>query len=104
MVVFPNLFRLDADKRCKVSDRLKMSDAGIVRVWKWKRSVTAIEDGSEWEVLNSLLDVAVLSDSMDSWVWIGVGDGAFSVSAVRKQLYYDMEFSNITVFEWCKWI
>ncbi|PWA60122.1 RNA-directed DNA polymerase, eukaryota [Artemisia annua] len=43
-------------------------------------------------------------DSMDSWVWIGVGDGVFSVSAVRKQLYYDMDFSNITVFEWCKWI
>ncbi|PWA39897.1 RNA-directed DNA polymerase, eukaryota [Artemisia annua] len=104
MVVCPNLFRLDSDKRCKVSDRLKMSDASIVRVWKWKRSVTAIEDGSEWEVLNSLLDTVVLSDSMDSWVWIGVGNGVFSVSAVRNLLYLDMDFSNIYVFEWCKWI
>ena len=32
MIVCPNLFRFDADKRCKVSDRLKVSEVGTARV------------------------------------------------------------------------
>ena len=59
---------------------------------------------SEWEVLNTLVEGAVISDSRDRWVWVGSGDGVFSVGAVRKLMENDRDFSNINVFEWCKWI
>ncbi|PWA99597.1 RNA-directed DNA polymerase, eukaryota [Artemisia annua] len=104
MIVCPNLFRCDADKRCKVSDRLKVSEAGLMRVWKWKRATAVTDYGSEWEIINSLLNVAVLSKVEDSWVWIGIGKGDFSISSIRKQLYLDMDCSNFWVFEWCKLI
>ena len=59
---------------------------------------------TEREFLNVLLDAAVLSDEMDSWSWIGVGNGSFSVSAVRNLMFVNLDFSNITAFEWCKWL
>ncbi|PWA92842.1 RNA-directed DNA polymerase, eukaryota, Reverse transcriptase zinc-binding domain protein [Artemisia annua] len=104
MVFCPNLFRAESDKRCKVSERLLQSEVGISRVWNWKRSVSEAEDRAELVVLNSLLNAVALSEEMDSWGWIWIGNGAFSVSAVRELMYEDMDFSNISVFEWCKWI
>ncbi|PWA48326.1 RNA-directed DNA polymerase, eukaryota [Artemisia annua] len=104
MVVCPNLFRVDSDKRCKVSDRLVRTDSGISRVWNWKRSVSEVDVRAEMDVLNSLLDAAVLSDAKDCWGWIGIGNGVFSVKAVRELMYVDMDFSNNSVYKWCKWI
>ncbi|PWA47226.1 RNA-directed DNA polymerase, eukaryota [Artemisia annua] len=104
MCICPNLFRLETEKRCKVSDRIKRIDSGYCRVWKWKGSVLDVEVRSEWEILNSLLVEVKLSDSIDGWGWIGIGKGVFSISAVRNMLYDDMNISNASVFEWCKWI
>ncbi|PWA79609.1 RNA-directed DNA polymerase, eukaryota [Artemisia annua] len=95
----PNTF-----KRCKVSDRLIKTAAGSLRVWKWKRAEFSGEENAEWQVLNSLLGDVVLSDSVGSWVWVGIGDGGFSVGAIRKLLHIDLDFSHSSVFEWCKWI
>ncbi|PWA62724.1 RNA-directed DNA polymerase, eukaryota [Artemisia annua] len=102
--VCPNLFRVESEKRCKVSDRLKLLDSGLDRVWNWKRMVMGVETISEWEILSSLLDAAVLSRAKDSWSWIGIGNGVFSVKAVRNLMFDDFDISNTTVFEWSNWL
>ncbi|PWA89029.1 RNA-directed DNA polymerase, eukaryota [Artemisia annua] len=102
--VCPHLFRVEAEKRCKVSDRLKLSDSGLSRVWNWKSMVMGVEAFSEWDILSSLLDAAALSSEPDCWKWIGVGNGDFSVRAVRSLLSEDAACNSNAGFVWCKWV
>ncbi|PWA61623.1 RNA-directed DNA polymerase, eukaryota [Artemisia annua] len=104
MVICPRLFRLESFRRCKVSERLNRTELGISRVWSWKRPVMTDEEKCEWEVLDSLLEGVEMAESKDGWVWVGANDGVFSVGAVRRLLNNDRDYSNIHVFEWCKWI
>ncbi|PWA52985.1 RNA-directed DNA polymerase, eukaryota [Artemisia annua] len=104
MCICPGLFKLESEKRCKISDRVKRVESGFCRFWKWKGTGSVEGFQSEWEILNSLLDEVTLSDACDGWRWIGVGKGVFTVSAVRNMLYDDKDFSNASVFEWCKWV
>ncbi|PWA51973.1 RNA-directed DNA polymerase, eukaryota, Reverse transcriptase zinc-binding domain protein [Artemisia annua] len=104
MTVCPRLFSLEMFRRCIVGDRLIKSDLGIVRNWNWKRPISAEEEMAECEVLSRLLDGFVMTDSKDKWKWVGASDGVFSVGAVRRLMSIDRDFSNIHVFDWCKWI
>ncbi|PWA80164.1 RNA-directed DNA polymerase, eukaryota [Artemisia annua] len=102
--ICPRLFNLDSCKRCKVVERLNRSELGTTKVWSWKRSSMTDEEKSEMEVLDRLLEGVELSDTKDGWIWVGAGDGVFSVGAVRRLINNDRDYSNVQVFEWCKWV
>ncbi|PWA80722.1 RNA-directed DNA polymerase, eukaryota [Artemisia annua] len=102
--VCPRLFRLEVNKRCKVSERLINSVSGLHYEWKWKKTGFSGEEHAEWQVLIALVGSVVLTDSTDKWTWVGSGNGSFSVGDVRKMLQTDLDFSQSSVFEWCKWI
>lgn len=102
--VCPRLFNLERYKRCKVFERLIRLEEGFKKVWNWKRRAMSDEEHGELSVLDRLLDGVELSDSLDRWVWMGEGNGKFSVGAVRCLINNDKDYSNIQVFDWCKWV
>ncbi|XP_022014735.1 uncharacterized protein LOC110914238 [Helianthus annuus] len=99
--MFPDLFRLEMDKRCKVSDRIVEDDSGRTFRWRWKRVPDAVSEITEFQDLFELSQGAVFSGGRDRWRWIADSKGNFSVASVRKLLIFGLDVSSRFVFQWC---
>ncbi|KAJ0898884.1 hypothetical protein HanRHA438_Chr08g0361891 [Helianthus annuus] len=96
---FPALFHLEVVKSCSVRDRLEGKG-----LWLWRHDPVNEDERVELQDLVAALSSVVLSNSPDSWKWVGVGDEDFSVAAVKKFIDSKRDYSNRYVMEWCKWV
>ncbi|XP_022014559.1 uncharacterized protein LOC110914052 [Helianthus annuus] len=104
--IYPRLFQIEANRRCKISDRVS-SGIGQERFeWQWKRPLDPGPKSEDLIQLISLLDSFSVSDSKDKWVWLGEGSEEYSVGAVKKSLVKGRGSNNIYIsrFKWCKWV
>ncbi|KAJ0856584.1 putative reverse transcriptase zinc-binding domain-containing protein [Helianthus annuus] len=108
--VYPRLFSLEKEKRCKVSDRLKARTVGVDMVsnfnWAWSRGLSVQEEVNELVDLCGRCFHISLEDRMDKWEWIGAADKSFSVKAVKKLLSNSGQPVNPMQepFDECKWL
>ncbi|KAJ0534015.1 putative reverse transcriptase zinc-binding domain-containing protein [Helianthus annuus] len=101
---FPNLFRLEKRKKCKVKDRIVRLVSNSSGKWMWRTEPNADVELAEWSRLCCLLRSTFLSDHKDRWTWLGSGVEGFSVKAVKHLLDLNKDFSSRFVWEWCSWI
>ncbi|KAJ0766710.1 putative reverse transcriptase zinc-binding domain-containing protein [Helianthus annuus] len=101
---YPNLFRLELDKRCVVRDRIVRPVSNPEAKWQWSRPPSSSAELAEWLDLNVKLRNVVLSDVKDKRLWMGDDSGVFSVGSINKSFDMNKDFSNRYVWEWCKWI
>ncbi|KAI3793650.1 hypothetical protein L1987_36270 [Smallanthus sonchifolius] len=102
--VCPNLFKKEANKRCKVSDRIKGNFSGGRYVWEWIQPISVGREVDEMVWLCSSIGGIDLNNENDKWKWIGAAANDFSVAAVKDLLDKNRVASSYYVPEWCKWI
>ncbi|KAJ0877963.1 putative RNA-directed DNA polymerase [Helianthus annuus] len=107
---YPELFKLEKEKGCKVVDRLKTREmaggSGSSYGWDWRKNISdQVEVNELVDLCGRLLHVQLI-DSPDSWEWIGAADKAFSVRAVKNLLSCSGQQSNSSQvqIEECKWV
>ncbi|MFS8003872.1 putative reverse transcriptase domain, fatty acid desaturase domain, acyl-CoA desaturase [Helianthus anomalus] len=101
---FPNLFRLEKDKKCAVRDRIVRPVSNPRACWNWKQLPNSNIELAEWMDLNIKLREVSLSVEKDKWSWLGDSSGVFSVGSVKRLLDRDKDFSSRYVWDWCKWV
>lgn len=102
--LFPNLFRLDLNKRCNVADRLIGSFGSHTVCWNWKQYPGSNVEIQELIECHRLLANVSLSAQQDRWGWsIGDGDG-YTVQDMRKWLKKSYQSEENEVYQWSKWI
>ncbi|KAM0003901.1 putative reverse transcriptase zinc-binding domain-containing protein [Helianthus debilis subsp. tardiflorus] len=106
----PELFKLEKNMRCKVSERIKPVTVSNVLghefVWDWSRNVSAGVEVDELVDLYSRLIQVDLEVGPDQWEWIGAEDKHFSVGAVKRLLNSNGQHASLSLdpLEDCKWI
>ncbi|KAJ0917919.1 putative reverse transcriptase zinc-binding domain-containing protein [Helianthus annuus] len=103
-VSFPNLFRLELDKCCKVKERVVVPESNPSDSWKWRSVPNNTVELAEWDSLCGLLEEVSLADKRDKWVWLGESDGEFSVGSIKRLMDSNFDFSSRFVWEWSSWI
>ncbi|XP_022041114.1 uncharacterized protein LOC110943688 [Helianthus annuus] len=81
-VRFPNLYRLETGKHCKVSDWVLKAGGARSFGWKWRRNPTSLEETLELTDCFNMLTTVKLSEKKDSWLWHGIGS-EFTVANVK---------------------
>ncbi|XP_035843953.1 uncharacterized protein LOC110931403 [Helianthus annuus] len=100
----PSLFRLEANKFCKVKDRMVRPVSNPNGKWEWRSVPNSSSELAEWSKLYALLQSVDLVDRADRWLWSGVGSIGFSVGAVKRLFFINLDFSSRFVWDWCKWL
>ncbi|KAM0024208.1 hypothetical protein Hdeb2414_s0022g00613081 [Helianthus debilis subsp. tardiflorus] len=103
-VRFPNLFRLESAKKCKVADRVKSQGNETELVWEWRSVPASAEAADSLQQLTDLLIGVQISDSEDRWFWCSGSAGSFSVKAVKQLLFADQPAGYNFILEWCRWV
>ncbi|KAJ0853618.1 putative RNA-directed DNA polymerase [Helianthus annuus] len=81
---WPNLFRLENNKTCFVSERVKIVDDQLHYDADWIPLLQSAEDFQQWSQLCISLEDMQMSSSEDKWVWVGENNNIFSVQSVRN--------------------
>ncbi|XP_035842617.1 uncharacterized protein LOC118489106 [Helianthus annuus] len=81
---FPTLFGIEANKSCKVCDRVTVGSEGPRYTWQWRRPVMAGEEVND--------------------MWIGAADKDFSVGGIKNLLDKGCNVTVPYVIEWCRWL
>ncbi|MFS8015126.1 putative reverse transcriptase zinc-binding domain-containing protein [Helianthus anomalus] len=102
--IFPELFMIEAEKRCCVADRIRQLDGVQVLSWNWKSAVNEPGLVSRVVQLESLLHNTQVVDGCDKWKWTPDSDGLFSVKSVKTLLREATTSTSGHKVEWCKWI
>ncbi|XP_071731896.1 uncharacterized protein [Rutidosis leptorrhynchoides] len=79
---FLRLFHLEADKECKLSDRLVQGAWS----WNWVRNFQGSRTATQLDELVSFLGNTVLTQSDDSWTWSLTTDEIFKVCSTRNYI------------------
>ncbi|KAM0023324.1 hypothetical protein Hdeb2414_s0023g00638281 [Helianthus debilis subsp. tardiflorus] len=101
---FPALFRMEAEKKCFVADRVKSIGSGAEFFWHWKSILTDPVLLSDLQQLHSLLSSVLIVDKQDKWRWSPHNEGIFSVKSVKRLCYLDRLVSHSFVMDWCEWV
>nr|GEY67677.1 RNA-directed DNA polymerase, eukaryota [Tanacetum cinerariifolium] len=78
-ILFPRLFTLESVKDISVAEKLNGPLSASFR-----RTVRGGVESQQYEILSSLLEVSILSNTEDRWVCDLNGDGSFRVKDVRN--------------------
>ncbi|XP_022004133.1 uncharacterized protein LOC110901631 [Helianthus annuus] len=92
--MFPDLFKLENNKKGVVADRIVNSGSGCMFQWSWREAV--IEPGlvADFQQLQLLLENIQVSDAADRWSWKSDAAGKFSVKAVRLLIRAEVDISD----------
>ncbi|KAM0009097.1 putative RNA-directed DNA polymerase [Helianthus debilis subsp. tardiflorus] len=101
---FPNLFRLEKNKKCVVRERIVRPVLNPEARWDWKQMPNSNIELAEWMDLNVKLWEVSLSAEKDKWSWMGDSSGVFSVGSVKRLFDRNKDFSSRYVWDWCKWV
>ncbi|KAM0036124.1 putative RNA-directed DNA polymerase [Helianthus debilis subsp. tardiflorus] len=101
---WPNLFRLENNKTCLVSDRLKVDNDRVQLEAGWSNLLHSEEDFQQWNQLCVGLENVKMSTTEDKWMWSGEKNKNFSVKSVRKLLRNGDAYGNVFVLKWISWV
>ncbi|XP_022020265.1 uncharacterized protein LOC110920362 [Helianthus annuus] len=101
---FPELFRMESEKKCSVADRIRFQGLDRVLVWNWKSPMTDPGVISEFQQLLAVIETIQFTGNGDRWLWTPDKEGKFSVKAVKNLLHSDIATANGFVMDWCKWV
>ncbi|XP_022018935.1 uncharacterized protein LOC110918967 [Helianthus annuus] len=103
--MFPDLYELESDKRCFVSDRYIMNHESIDWFWGSGNPLSNANNIEEWAACLSILQNVVINRDSDVWLWKSSEKVAdFAVSAVRNELDYIDTIKETKVLCWLHWI
>ncbi|KAJ0957440.1 hypothetical protein HanPSC8_Chr01g0027301 [Helianthus annuus] len=74
---YPNLFKLEKIKKCKVFERYNSESKSFMGLWEWFCVPSTGIELSEWDSCIEKLDSINLYGDKDQWVWIGGKDSDF---------------------------
>nr|GEW82329.1 hypothetical protein [Tanacetum cinerariifolium] len=77
---FPRLYALETDKKISVVDKLNQNEVGST-LRRLPRNGVEMD---QYTALAEILEVVILPDMSDRWIWALTGSGDFSVSSSRK--------------------
>ncbi|KAK1422143.1 hypothetical protein QVD17_25055 [Tagetes erecta] len=104
MDAFPALFALDANKRCKVRQRVGWSGPNVTWSWEWKRRLRGAAEEEQLQQLKEVIGNYEFGISSDKWVWLGDESGKYSVKSLRYIIDYNRLPSDLNPMSWCHWI
>ncbi|KAJ9565851.1 hypothetical protein OSB04_001817 [Centaurea solstitialis] len=81
---FPRLTALDADRNCKVADRVTAAVHRLVFHWNWRRCLREGRETRDFNMLISLCSVVPITTSSESWAWSLKSSDVYSVNSLRK--------------------
>ncbi|KAL4586081.1 hypothetical protein LXL04_010712 [Taraxacum kok-saghyz] len=91
--IYPELYKVEAEKDCKVGERLGGNSS---MDWNWKRDLRRGKESNTMEdLINKLVNVR-LNSKNDSWRWKLNADGSFSVSSLRMRLVDHLALGGMT--------
>ncbi|XP_076936225.1 uncharacterized protein LOC143603273 [Bidens hawaiensis] len=102
--VCPNLFKLERNKLCNVSDRFWRNGGEFGWKWDWIRYPNSAQEMAEWEKCFQIMTLAVWKGGQDAWEWLGDSRGDFTVRSVKKMILKEKEDVNNYVMKWSKWV
>nr|KAJ0203968.1 hypothetical protein LSAT_V11C500292530 [Lactuca sativa] len=79
---FPEMYKLERHKHCKISDRLYDGRCN----WNWKEIPTTLEQVREFHMLINGVNMFQLVAQSDRWVCNLSSDGVFHVNTLRTQI------------------
>ncbi|KAL4559855.1 hypothetical protein LXL04_032001 [Taraxacum kok-saghyz] len=87
-VKYPELYAVDSDKNCLVSDRVHCTepDSAPAITWDWKRTLRRGKERAAVDQITAQLSRTVLGDKEDTWTWGDCKNGGFSVKALRAAM------------------
>ncbi|KAJ0812657.1 putative RNA-directed DNA polymerase [Helianthus annuus] len=101
---FPSLFRMEAEKKYYVVDRVKSNGSGLEFLWHWKSNLYDSALLSDLLQLRNILKSVQFFNRKDKWRWSPNSEGIFSVKSVKRLCYSDRVVSHNFVMDWCDWI
>ncbi|KAJ0725473.1 putative reverse transcriptase zinc-binding domain-containing protein [Helianthus annuus] len=101
--LWPHLFLLEKDKRCRVADRISFSGQSLEPRWRWSRLPTNVQEIGEFQGCSTMIAGTNLQDRKDSWVWDGLLKNDFSVKAVKKEIA-DGRGNDEFKMKWIHWV
>ncbi|KAM0044066.1 putative RNA-directed DNA polymerase [Helianthus debilis subsp. tardiflorus] len=101
---FPDLFSLEAAKKCRVADIMVGHGAGPTFNWAWRSPAQGTESVDNLQQLCSLLADVSLVDSNDKWSWLADPKGVFSVKSAKRLMFSVYDPVSWFVLEWCRWV
>ncbi|KAJ0749948.1 putative RNA-directed DNA polymerase [Helianthus annuus] len=103
-VTFPELYRLEADKRTTVANRLISQDNEDRYSWSWNSVLSDPGLVAKLDQLKVLLNSVHISSGKDRWKWTADEDGEFSVKSVKYLLIRNQSQEDSFVLDWCSWV
>ncbi|KAD4179374.1 hypothetical protein E3N88_27965 [Mikania micrantha] len=101
--LFPDLFRLESNKRCSVKDRLYNS-MQVTSNWHWKSSPSSDRERDQLNVLSNILSRVKVKEEKDKWWWGDCNDPSpFLVANARKLIEVKMFDLDQFKFPWNRW-
>ncbi|KAJ0757712.1 putative RNA-directed DNA polymerase [Helianthus annuus] len=101
---FPELFKKEVAKDCRVADRWAGGITGSVLNWAWAQSELGPIEAVQLQQLLLLLNARAGSVGPDVWRWNYEADGSFCVANIKKALGSVGRVSPDRVFEWNNWV
>ncbi|XP_076890001.1 uncharacterized protein LOC143540934 [Bidens hawaiensis] len=102
--VCPNLFKLERNKLCNVSDMFWRIGGEFGWKWDWIRYPNSAQEMAKWEKCFQIMTLAVWKGGQDAWEWLGDSRGDFTVRSVKKMILKEKEDVNNYVMKWSKWV
>ena len=100
--VFPELYRIEMQKNCMVSNRIQNKGLDGIH-GQWSGNLRRGREATSLSYLNKKVVGMVLTCIDDSWVWKGNETGGFTVQNLRNLMATAEEVSNTFPFHWEGW-
>ncbi|KAI3821231.1 hypothetical protein L1987_08792 [Smallanthus sonchifolius] len=103
--LFPALFVLDRNKKCRIADRVHCTSSGSVTFnWDWKKGADAHIRAEEIGDIENMIKNYGFIEGPDKWVWEGNPSGNFTTESCRRWLEDNtMKESKVEVL-WLGWV
>ncbi|KAI7752937.1 hypothetical protein M8C21_024327, partial [Ambrosia artemisiifolia] len=97
---WPDLYRIEGEKRCNVNQRL----GADWHQWRWTRYPAT---SSELEQIREYMELDAncsIVEAKDRWKWLGYNTGVFTVNSVKKLIVKDRDSMGNFRFNWAAWV
>ncbi|GJT38799.1 zinc finger, CCHC-type containing protein [Tanacetum coccineum] len=106
MDLFPRLYALDSFQDCKIVDRWHLADGSWCGKWDWIRPPRGRATGDVIDLVSTIGNLSLSSDSTDRWTWSKDASGIYKVSTLSNTFQsISLADCNLGVHhKWNSWI
>ncbi|GJS19833.1 RNA-directed DNA polymerase, eukaryota, reverse transcriptase zinc-binding domain protein [Tanacetum coccineum] len=106
MDLFPRLYALDSSQDCKIIDRWHLVDGSWCDKWDWRRPPRGRAIGDVMDLVSTIGNLSLSSDSTDRWSWSKDASGIYKVSTLSNTFQsISLADCNLGVHhKWNSWI